>query len=326
MRHGRREPGGRWRGAWRGGWEGWAAGVLMMACLPGVLAAEAVQPAGESATVPTTQPGAKVFPVFDCLHFPGKPDLSRYGLHPMAETGREYFRVIEAGPTPKRDYERADEKTTRYFARALARRETRLVMIDIEHWRVQGESEEAAAGRAKLIELAQWIHDESPGLRLGYYGVPPLRDYWRAVTGAGSAKYQEWQAENDLLRELAREVDVLFPSLYTFYDDPRGWKVYAKANLSEARRYGKTVYAFLWPQYHNSNKTLGMQFVPGDVWREQLETCYEWADGVVIWAGGGGPDGKMKAWDEDAPWWRETVNFMERIRGEAMTAQPAAAE
>ena len=98
---------------------------------------------------------------------------------------------------------------------------------------------------------------------------------------------QSWKDRNKFFASLANHVDVVFPSLYTFYNDQAGWEQYATANIAEARKYNKPVYAFIWPQYHGSNATIGGQHIAGDYWRKQLETVYQYADGVVIWAGWG---------------------------------------
>ncbi|MDO9084545.1 MAG: hypothetical protein Q7U56_14825, partial [Humidesulfovibrio sp.] len=102
-------------------------------------------------------------------------------------------------------------------------------------------------------------------------------------------------------------VDIIFPSLYTFYDDPAGWKKYAIATIQEAKRYGKPVYPFLWYQYHDSNKLLGGKPIPAAIWRMQLETCLKYADGVVIWGG------YKELWSEEAAWWQETKTFMNAL-------------
>jgi hypothetical protein len=141
---------------------------------------------------------------------------------------------------------------------------------------------------------------------LGLYGILPIRDYWRAID---PVKKLLWQAENDKLESLVDFVDVLYPCCYTFYDDRAGWVKYATANIQEARRLskGKPVIVFLWPQYHNSNATLIGQLIPSDYWRLQLETAKQYADGVVIWGG------FQVQWDELAPWWIETKDFISKL-------------
>jgi hypothetical protein len=121
-----------------------------------------------------------------------------------------------------------------------------------------------------------------------------------------SKAYREWQAENDQLQLLADSVDVLLPSLYTFYDDQDGWVRYAISTLSEARRLskGKPVYAFIWPQYHNSNPTLALKLIDGAFWAKQLQVIAAHADGAVIWGGW------QTTWDDQSAWWRATLAFM----------------
>jgi hypothetical protein len=106
-------------------------------------------------------------------------------------------------------------------------------------------------------------------------------------------------------------VDALFPSIYTFYTDRQGWVTYAIAQITEAKRKakGKPVYAFLWPQYHESNLLLGLRPLDSDYWELQLNTVAQHADGVVIWGGWGanGPE----LWNEEAYGGNEM--FMRRL-------------
>ncbi len=177
------------------------------------------------------------------------------------------------------------------------------VVLDIEHWPVHGDEATVAASLAKYLEVLRAARGARPDLAFGYYGVAPLRDYWTPVS-KDPAKLAAWRTANERVTPLAKEVDAVFPSLYTFYDDPAGWEVYARANLAAARRYGKPIYAFLWPQYHDSNKQLAGQDLPADGWARQLAVCRELADGVVIWGG------YQQDWDEQAPWWQATRRFL----------------
>src|SRR5205085_1032044 len=104
-------------------------------------------------------------------------------------------------------------------------------------------------------------------------------------------------------RSLAETVDAVFPSLYTFYrrEDSDGWVTYAKANLEQARRYQKPIYAFLCPRYQNT-----FQDIEADFWRLQLQTCRELADGCVIWDWTGlGKPGEPAL--RDRPFWKPTL-------------------
>jgi len=102
--------------------------------------------------------------------------------------------------------------------------------------------------------------------------------------------------------------DVVFPSLYTFYDNQAAWDIYAKGMIEEARRYNKPVYVFLWPEFHVSNILLRGTNIPAKFWRHQLEFCSALADGIVIWGGW------KEKWNETADWWVETKLFMKTLK------------
>ncbi|MCY2954341.1 MAG: hypothetical protein NTU53_20615 [Planctomycetota bacterium] len=131
-------------------------------------------------------------------------------------------------------------------------------------------------------------------------------------------QYQAWQQANDFLKPLADKVDVLFPSLYTFYDQTHvnDWVRYAKGNIEEAHRYGKPAYPFLFMEYDPGTTLIGQQ-IPEDYWRVQLQTLRTYAEGLVIWGGAhyslvGDPavsQGVIVPWDENAPWWIATKQF-----------------
>jgi hypothetical protein len=77
---------------------------------------------------------------------------------------------------------------------------------------------------------------------------------------------------------------MLFPSVYTFYEDQEGWSKYAVQQIREARRIGggSPVYIFLWEEYHPSVAKLAGTYLPPDYWRMELELARKYADGVVI--------------------------------------------
>lgn len=186
-----------------------------------------------------------------------------------------------------------------------------LVIIDVEHWKLSDiGASQVDHNIDRYLTILQTFRRQLSGVKIGLYGMLPIRNYWAPVRG-DSAAISDWQAENRRLQRLAEAVDIIFPSLYTFYDDPAGWVTYAVANINEARSYGKPVYAFLWPQYHKT-----WQPIAADFWRKQLETTYANADGMVIWT----PAKGRPRWDPSAHWWRETVAFLE---ASGLTAVPS---
>ena len=285
--------------------------LLLAACLFCLTpaAVQAAQPGSNSLRMAVVKPVAaqaapvvkKDFTVFDSTLFKNKPDLRPLGFMPlnMVYEG-ELWRPGSNHDEP--DLEAARKAANKY--KALGD----VLCVDIERWRVFGvEPQLIQTNIRRLGAVADAMHAAQPKLKLGYYLLLPVRDYWAGVENKPE-KMRAWAEANDSLKGLASHVDVVFPSLYTFYDDPEGWKKYAKANIMEARRYGKPVYPVLWYQYHDSNKLLGGKPVPADVWRMQLETCLEYADGVVIWGG------YKELWSEEAGWWKETRAFLARIQ------------
>jgi hypothetical protein len=243
------------------------------------------------------------FPVYDATDFAHKPDLTQYGLKRIMLVSSNL--MWEGNKDP--DHTSLPDRSRIIAFALLAKQSTGIVVIDIENWPVVGDPAAVAESVKKYTTVAQWFKTPAPSLEVGFYGLLPIRDYWRAIQDKGLPGYAAWQRENDRLASIAPSVDVLFPSVYTFYEDRNGWQKYAIAQIQEARRLagGKPVYVFLWPQYHPSNTKLGNTFLPGDYWRLELDTALKYADGIVIWCCSTRQD-----WDEKAAWWYETQRFM----------------
>ena len=277
----------------------WALGLFV-----GVVSLGACTACGQA----DSQSLQKPFPVFDAMSYRGKPGRKALGLHRIYLLSS--WRLWK---NSQRDRDEPIEAQVRQAARKIP--DDTLVCVDIEAWSVKGHDKVVLESIRKLKQVVSWVRQEKPGVKLGYYGLMPVTDYWRAIREPGSAKHKRWVADNKRMEELARDVDVIFPSLYTFYADEHGWKRYAAATIEQARRYGKPVYVFLWPQYHNSNKkvyrkghwTSGIGYFGSAYWRRQLELCAKHADGIVIWGG------YKQRWDGTAAWWQETARFLKSL-------------
>ena len=181
-----------------------------------------------------------------------------------------------------------------------------LVCLDVEHWNINQDEPESLAELAKLYMLLSEVKQQRPDLEFGYYGQIPIRNYWAPVLG-GQRK-QTWHDRNAAALPLWDLADVYFPSLYTFYPDQEGWRVYAKANIELVKGRGKKIYPFLWPQYHGSAANR-FQYIGDDYFRLELETCFEEADGFVIWgAGWDFVNGGRLPWDNPA-WYQVVRKF-----------------
>jgi hypothetical protein len=265
-------------------------------------------------TTPITQAQAssekKSFKVFDGTLYTDKPDLSQYGVQSITITYARQF----GSEWLKNETRLPDKASVQRAAREAEARGTPVV-LDIEHWPLQGDPKKVQDSLSQYITVLQWFKEAAPGLAVGYYGAPPLRDYWRASSPPTSKEWRSYADENDRLQPLAEAVDMLFPSLYTFYEDQGGWVRYAYGQIAEARRsaHGKPVYVFLMPQYHDSNRKLAGTYLPRDYWRLELETAKQYADGVIVW-GGWGSNNRPAKWDENTRWWQVTKEFMTTIK------------
>ncbi len=256
-------------------------------------------------------PATDSFVVYDGTLYKKKPDLSVYGIRPINILYVSRF-WENWNDNPKKD-SLPDEKTVRSLARE-AKKQGDLVALDIEHWPLRGNDRVVAASLEKYSTVLRWFRDEAPNLQIGYFGIMPIADYANSRKGADSRDYKMWQSENDRLRPLAEMVDVIFPYIYTYHRDQDSWEKFAIENIKEARRYGKPIYVFLWPQYSEQNKQLSHQFIPPDYWKRQLNIAKQYADGIVIW--GGWSDVGPAQWDDRALWWMELRAFMKSLSGQ----------
>jgi hypothetical protein len=238
----------------------------------------------------------QAFDARNAMRFGNLPDLTPYGLKDVT--------VVYASALWPKNAKRSDPDVS--FIRSetipqLRRKATDLVVIDVEHWDLNGTSADAIERNIeRYVTLLETFRAHMPGHRLGLYSTVPIRNYWTPVRGT-TAELAAWRSENKRLQPIADQSDVMFPSLYTFYGDRDGWLTYAKANMAEAKQYGRPIYPFLWPQYHKS-----WELIDRDFWRLQLETVFKNADGMVIWT----PARNKPRWDSQAPWWQETVDFL----------------
>lgn len=266
------------------------------------LAGDAPWPIAQAQNLP------KPFIVFDGTLYSGKPDLSTYGIQPVSviytsQFGKDWYKNADRMP---------DKDVVQRIGREAQMKNTPVV-IDIEHWPLHGAFNQVRSGLSKYMTVLQWFKEAAPLVEVGYYGAPPLRDYWKSLSSPGSREWAAFAGANDSLNPLANAVDILFPSAYTFYADRGGWVRYAYAQISEAKRLakGKPVYVFIMPQYHESNPSLKGAYLPADFWRLQLQMAKTYADGVVIW-GGWGNKGPAK-WEDNAAWWKVTKEFMKKL-------------
>ena len=190
------------------------------------------------------------FVVFDAAVFSNKPDTTKYGLKPI--------RLLEAGWTfPNGPSKLPDETSFKNVMRKAQAADAKTpIVFDIEQWPTGCRAGTPPYTPEKFETLVRWTREAAPKLKIGFYGVVPITNYWDAQLPETDPRYIAWQKNNDCYRSLANQVDYIFPSLYTSYPAPeftKGWIRFATQNIQEVRRLSsKPVYPFIWMQYHDS--------------------------------------------------------------------------
>lgn len=187
------------------------------------------------------------------------------------------------------------------------------IVLDFEDFAVDQSAELTADSVFRLRRILKAFRVAAPRRPIGYYAYLPLRDYWRRIKGRDSPEFRAWQSQNDRVKPLERDVSMLFPSLYTLYEDRDGWRRFAIDNICEARRIShKPVYIFLWPGYENP-AFMGRP-VEGTYWAMELEVAHQYADGIVLWGGANVETNSGRyPWNPVAGWWTETRKFLDKI-------------
>ena len=238
------------------------------------------------------------FHVVDILIYKDKPDVTHLGMLPGNGTAA-FWRLGDARDEIDEPAFRSEIEKWKDFPG--------LFYLELEQWPVCNAPDSTTErSMQKMSRAVAIVREVAPRMTFGIYGTPPAFGYW-PIVGRDSTELRKWRECNVRLRQLASKVDVIMPSLYTFYDDEAGWEAFAKGQLMAAKAYGKPVYPFLWPEYHESSPTLAGKLVPGPAWRRELEFVRRNADGVVLW------NGWRRPWDERADWWLETVKFIRSL-------------
>lgn len=193
------------------------------------------------------------------------------------------------------------------------------ICLDIESWPVYtvaaGDTvslDKADESITKYVNCIRGVKAGAPNLLFGYFGAAlPMEDGFYAISKSAEASRirGSMRMKNTLLRRLARECDVLFPSCYAFSGSAVEWADSFRMVMAEARTLNPSaqIIPFLWPQFYaNGPGGVGGAFIPADLWRTQLELCWQLAGGAMLWSS------NTVTWADAsaAPWWVETQAFL----------------
>lgn len=244
------------------------------------------------------------FKARDATRYPTNPNLGPYGLKNIIVAYQSSLWPAGAD----RSQPNTSFVANNYIPKIKSQNPD-VVVIDIElhDWKFTTDltSTQITTRINKYKKLISVFRTHLPNTKIGLYLALPQRN-WLAICGdqkKRASRYTAWHNLNLKLKPLGSAVDIIFPSVYAFYDDDRAracWPAYAKAQVKEARMYGKPVWTFHWMKY-KANK----RWIARSDWRTHLETMYAAADGLVIWSAAGDDP-----WSWTAPWWLETKDFL----------------
>lgn len=190
--------------------------------------------------------------------------------------------------------------------------------IDIESWNsyTVGIGDTISLADAKIavqkyVDTIKGVKQAAPDLKFGFFGAAlPMEDGFYAISKSvpsadiRGAAYQKMV----LMRKIAAESDILFPSCYTYSDNISEWHRSFELEIELCRMLSPscTVIPFIWPQYPPPTPGIGGEFMTGAMWREILEACYAKADGAAIY----GEQSTHWSTAYGNYWWPETQGFI----------------
>jgi hypothetical protein len=249
----------------------------------------------------------KCIRIFDGTAYARKPDLASRGVE-----SANVFEPDRYWPKGPHDDDLPDPRAAQEWLRRI-RMKRGLLVLDVERWWLRGNDTDVREAMRRYITVFDWIRAAGYSDPMGFYGAMPTYNPEAFTRNDGSPERAAWAKENDRIQPLADRVDILFPSLYTYDGNTEAWEQRAMATLQEARRiaHGKPVYPFIWPQYEGAKNPIGLQYMPRAQWARELKVIANNASGMVIWGGIALPGNEdPPRWDESAPWWQATLEFL----------------
>lgn len=131
--------------------------------------------------------------------------------------------------------------------------------------------------------------------------------------GAWGFGQHTWSIFRDLARGPADAMDLWFVDGYTDGDlDESAWQDGLAAAIAATRAIddAKPILVYLWPNFHGGAR--GGEFIPGPVWRRQLDWVRTRADGIVLWSSSTTP-----VVGDNTDWLDQTAAFLDSRQPEA---------
>ena len=238
----------------------------------------------------------KEFVMYDCLGYPGKPDLSSDGLSKIKLIYE--FRLLTDGKIDMNKINACIAEADQAGIKAIS--------TDIESW-YWDENYSAASLKDSLSLVFDAFRKGIESVSIGNYGVPlgtlNIARYVEEMAGKTEEEILAALTENNNRLAAGEVSDVLYPCFYCYGPDMDQWIEDLKITVDYIKKYypQKKIVGYIWPQYYDwKTSPYYMQFIAEEKFLQMLEATYEHLDGVVIWAHGRDADNKTKVnWEDD---------------------------
>lgn len=198
-----------------------------------------------------------------------------------------YIPIVYASSLWKKNGDRSepDIDTVRsYLSETFADAPPEILTLNIEHWPVgeNASAEEISSSTSKLIEIIDAAKEVLPEVQIGLYSTFPYGHYWNISRGKDGA-VEKFLAHNEMASEIANHIDIIFPSLYSYYNEFEEWRDYANILIDYSQSFGKPVIPFINPKFHPYNKELAWKAIPEELFVKQMNFVSTKVEAVQVW-------------------------------------------
>ena len=238
----------------------------------------------------------KEFVIYDCLFYPGKPDLTADGLQKIKLVYESH--LLTDGLI---DMDKINARIKEVNEAGL-----KVISTDIESWYWKDECTSEYM-RDSLAKIYDAFRAGVEGVSLGNYGLPMgtlnIARYVESMAGKTEEELCAALMDDNKRLEASGISDVLYPSLYIYGPDIDQWIADLKTTVEYAKAHfpDKKIVGYIWSQYYDwKTSPYYMQFISEEDFLKMLEASYEYLDGVILWAHGRDADNKTKVnWDDE---------------------------
>ena len=270
---------------------------LLSACLIGVALCPTLSAC-------TTDVSAKSFTVYDRMDYVGKPDLTNKKLSKVFLIYESD--LVKPDPQGKRSHGVLNIPRIQALAAQAKQQGYNEISTDIETWFLKKDGQDLGSATIDhdFRQMYGIFKQANPKARVGNYGVSVFNlntiRYFRPGQPE-SAILTKWRQVNVRSESAAAAGDELHPNFYIATPDIAQWRNDVKVMTAEMKKKNpnKRIIAYIWPQYYSAKGSpFYKKFISPTVWRQMLEICYQYVDGVIIWSDKRDEFGQIVRWGD----------------------------